>query len=65
MFKDTFLIAWKTKDLSPGILSLEILILFILKVFIRLILEVFVHQLQNDSLSTQAFNHTNATIIRI
>jgi hypothetical protein len=49
MFKDTCLIALKRKDRSPRILHLEIL----------------VYQLQNDCLNTQAYNHINATIIRI
>jgi hypothetical protein len=30
-----------------------------------LLLKVFVHRLQNDSLNAQAYNHINATIISI
>jgi hypothetical protein len=55
--KGTCLIALKRKDQSPHILHLEILI--------DMLLKVFVHQLQNDSLNTQAYNHINATIISI
>jgi hypothetical protein len=44
-------------DRSPHILRLEILI--------DLLLKVFVHRLQNDSLNAQAYNHINATIISI
>jgi hypothetical protein len=57
MFKDTCLIALKRKDQSPHIPDLE--------VFIHIILEVLVRQLRNDFPNAQAYNHTNATIIRI
>jgi hypothetical protein len=57
MFKVTCLIALKRKDRSPHILHLEILV--------NLLLKVFVHRLQNDSLNAQAYNHINATIISI
>jgi hypothetical protein len=57
MFKVTCLIALKIKDRSPRILHLEILV--------DLLLKVFVHRLQNDSLNTQAYNHINATNISI
>jgi hypothetical protein len=57
MFKVTCLIALKRKDRSPHILHLEILV--------DLLLKVFVHRLQNDSLNAQAYNHINATIISI
>jgi hypothetical protein len=53
----TCLIALKRKDRSPRILHLEILV--------DLLLKVFVHQLRNDSLNAQAYNHINATIISI
>jgi hypothetical protein len=36
-----------------------------LEIFVCLIFKVFVHRLRNDSLNTQAYNHTNTTIIRI
>jgi hypothetical protein len=57
MFKVTCLIALKRKDLSPHILHLEILI--------DLLLKVFVHRLQNNSLNAQGCNHINATIVSI
>jgi hypothetical protein len=57
MFKETCLIALKRKDQSPPILHLEILV--------DLLLKVSVHQLRNDSLNAQAYNHINATIISI
>jgi hypothetical protein len=57
MFNVTCLIALKRKDQSPHILHLEILI--------DLLLKIFVHRLQNNSLNAQAYNHINATIIRI
>jgi hypothetical protein len=57
MFKDTCLIALKRKDWSPHILHLEILV--------DLLLKVFIHRLQNDSLNAQEYNHINATIINI
>jgi hypothetical protein len=57
MVKDTCLIALKRKDQSPRILHLEILA--------DLLLKVFVHQLWNDSLTIQAYNHINTTIISI
>jgi hypothetical protein len=57
MLKVTCLIALKRKDQSPRILHLEILV--------DLLLKVFVHRLRNDSLNAQAYNHINATIIKI
>jgi hypothetical protein len=57
MDKGTCLIALKRKDRSPHILHLEILV--------DLLLKVFVHQLQNNCLNAQAYNHRNATIISI
>jgi hypothetical protein len=57
MVKGTCLIALKRKDQSSRILHLEILA--------DLLLKVFVHQLQNDSLNAQVYNHINATIISI
>jgi hypothetical protein len=57
MVKDTCLIALKRKDRSPHILHLEILV--------DLLLKVFVHRLQNNSLNAQAYNNINATIICI
>jgi hypothetical protein len=57
MFKDTCLIALKRKDRNPRIFDLEILV--------DLLLKVFIHWLQNDSLNAQAYNHINATIMSI
>jgi hypothetical protein len=57
MFKDTYLISLKRKDQSPRIFDLEILVDFLLKVFVR--------WLQNDSLNTEAYNNINATIMSI
>jgi hypothetical protein len=65
MFKDTCLIALKRKDQSPHIFGLESLCILDLVVFLCLILEVFIHRLKNDPLNAQAYNNTNATIIRI
>jgi hypothetical protein len=42
---------------NPRILALEILIC--------LVLEVFIHRLWNEFPNAQAYNHRNATIIRI
>jgi hypothetical protein len=57
MFKDTFLIALKRKDQSPRIIDLEILIYLALK--------SSYNGSRTNSPNTQAYNDTNATIIRI
>jgi hypothetical protein len=57
MFKDTCLVALERKCQSPRMFDLEILV--------YLILEVFVCWLWDDSLNAQAYNQTNAAIIRI
>jgi hypothetical protein len=57
MFKDTFLISWKRKDQSPRIIDLEILIYLALK--------SSYNGSRTNSPNAQAYNHTNATIIRI
>jgi hypothetical protein len=57
MVKETCLIALKRKDRSPRVLHLEILVDFLLK--------VFVCWFQKDSLNAQAYNYINAIIISI
>jgi hypothetical protein len=65
MVKGTCLVALKRKDRNPCIHSLEIPIYSLLKVFIYLILEIFVREHRNEFPNAQTYNHTNTTTIRI
>jgi hypothetical protein len=65
MFKETCLIALKRIDQSSHIFHLQSLRILDLEIFVRLILEFFIRRPRNDSPNSQAYNHTNATIIRI